>query len=168
MHNNNSFHQKDMNGLKHPLKELPLSLTILELHGWCEVERTHSTLIPKHAIYRIIVCGQRWRKISLHSETSLNSLSLGKHCSNEPSFFRQTTVQADGGAEGGSSFVNTKALRNFLTVPELGNHAYCEWAFFSENEGMQYEQFTFFLQELFYSSLTARERAYKGPWHVNV
>lgn len=66
-------------------------------------------------------------------------------------------------AGGGASFVNTKALRNFLTVPELGNHAYCECAFFSEDQGMQYEQFTFFLQELFYSSLMARERAYKGP-----
>lgn len=44
----------------------------------------------------------------------------------------------------GWSFVNTKALRNFLTVPELGNHAYCEWAFFSKDQGMQYEKFTFF------------------------
>lgn len=82
-----------MNGLKHPLKELPFSLTILELNGWCEIQRTHSTVTPKHAIYKMTVCGQRRRKISLYSETSLNSPFLGKYVSNEPSFFQQTTMQ---------------------------------------------------------------------------
>lgn len=63
MHNNNSFHQKEMNGLKHPLKELLLFPTILVLHGWCEIQRTHSPVTLKHAIYKMIVCGQRLRKI---------------------------------------------------------------------------------------------------------
>lgn len=96
-------------------------------------------------------------------ERSWNSLSLVKCPSNEPSLFQQTTVQLAGG---GAPFVDSKALRN-LTVPELGNRDSWECAFFLEDPGMQYAQFTFFPQELFHSSWMPRERASKGPWHVN-
>lgn len=155
------FHKKETNGLKHQLKDLPLSPTVLDLHSLCEIERTHS-MLPQN-IPRPIQNDCTWTETKRERERSWNSLSLVKCPSNEPSLFQQTTVQLAGG---GAPFVDSKALRN-LTVPELGNRDSWECAFFLEDPGMQYAQFTFFPQELFHSSWMPRERASKGPWHVN-
>ena len=41
VHDDNSFHGKETNGPKYPLKDPALSL---EFHGWCEIEKTPSTV----------------------------------------------------------------------------------------------------------------------------
>ena len=86
MHDDNSFHGKETNGPKYPLKDPPLSL---ELHGWCEIERIPSTVnnqqkpIVQHMEFCSVLCARLdgrgvWRRMD-----TCVCMAESLHCSPE-------------------------------------------------------------------------------------